>query len=218
MVGLGGVLERREDSHRQRPIGTDDSAVDRRPQQLALPWASPRGGGPFPNVQRRQQRASSPPNDQRLLGRSVAKTGKADLKRLEKRAGELEREVSRLVQAIRRADIPELVEELEAVRRERQSVQETLQKAQRLQDGQGSDQEAERVADGLWALGERLSNHDPAVVRDVFRQMVQRIECRWEPAPSKGRGRGLRMAYRLVGGVDYLRDPRLFTCARYAEA
>jgi len=150
--------------------------------------------------------------------KAEAKTGKADLKRLEKRAGELEREVSRLIQAIRKTDIPELVEELEIVRRERQSVQEALQKAQGFQDGQGIDQEAESVADELRGLGERLSDPDPAVVREVFRQMIQRIECRWEPVPNKGRGRGLRTAYRLVGGVVYLRDPRLFTCARYAEA
>ena len=150
--------------------------------------------------------------------KAEAKTGKADLKRLEKRAGELEREVNRLVKAIRTTDIPELVEELEMVRRERQSVQEALQKAQRLQDGQGIDDEAESAADELRNLGERLSDPEPAVVRKVFRQMVQRIECRWEPVPNKGRGRGLRTAYRLVGGVVYLRDPRLFTCARYAEA
>jgi len=150
--------------------------------------------------------------------KAEVKTGKADLKRLEKRAGELEREVSRLVKAIRTTDIPELVEELEAVRRERQSVQEALQKAQRFQDSEGIDLEAESVADELWGLAERLSHHDRAVVREVFRQMVQRIECRWEPVPSKGRGRGLRTPYRLVGGIVYLRDPRLFTCARYAEA
>jgi hypothetical protein len=65
-----------------------------------------------------------------------AKTSKADLKRLEKRAAELEREVGRLVRAIRTIDAPELAEELASVRRERHGVQDALQQAQRFQDGQ----------------------------------------------------------------------------------
>ena len=43
--------------------------------------------------------------------KAEAKTSQQDLKRLEKRAVELEREVSRLVKAIRTTDAPELAEE-----------------------------------------------------------------------------------------------------------
>src|SRR4030042_657715 len=46
MVGLAGVLERRADPDRQRPIGATAQAVDRGPQQLALPGASPSSRGP----------------------------------------------------------------------------------------------------------------------------------------------------------------------------
>jgi len=63
-----------------------------------------------------------------------------------------------------------------------------------------------------------LESDDPAVVRETFRRLVQRIECRWEPAPTKGTGKGPRQTCRPVGGVVYLRDPRIVTCAGYAEA
>ena len=148
--------------------------------------------------------------------KAEAKTSQRDLKRLEKRAAELEREVSRLVKAIRTTDMPELLEELEAVRRERQSVQDALQRALGLQDVESIDQAAEAIADELQGLGDGLENDDPAVVREMFRRLVQRIECRWEPLPKRGTGK--RQAYRLVGGVVYLWDPRIVTCARYAEA
>jgi len=150
--------------------------------------------------------------------KAEAKTSQQDLKRLEKRAVELEREVGRLVKAIRTTDAPELAEELQAVRTERQSVSEGLQRARGLQDVENIDQDAEAVADELHGLGEGLQSDDPAVVREIFRRLVQRIECRWEPVPSKGRGSGKNQAYRLVGGVVYLHDPRIVTCAGYAEA
>jgi len=150
--------------------------------------------------------------------KTEAKTSKADLKRLEKRAGELEKEVGRLVKAIRTTDAPELAEELQAVRVERQGVQEALQRAQALQDVKGIDLDAEAVLDELRGLWKGLSMEDPASVREVFRLLVLRIECRWEPAPAKGRGEGKRQSCRLVGGVVYLRDPRLVTCAGHAEA
>ena len=73
MVGLAGVLERRADPDRQRPIGANDPAVDRGPQQLALPGASPSSRGPVADVQRGPQRTSSSPGDRRLLGGRVAK-------------------------------------------------------------------------------------------------------------------------------------------------
>jgi len=148
--------------------------------------------------------------------KAEAKTSQRDVKRLEKGAAELDREVSRLVKAIRTTDAPELVEELEAVRIERQSVQDALQRAQGLQDVESIDQAAEAIADELHGLGEGLSNDDPAVVRETFRRLVQRIECRWEPLPKRGTGE--RQAYRLVGGVVYLWDPRVITCAGYVQA
>ena len=46
------------------------------------------------------------------------------------------------------------------------------------------DQEAEAVVDELWRLGDDLESDDPAVVREVFRRLVERIDCRWEPLPG----------------------------------
>ena len=149
--------------------------------------------------------------------KSVAKGSKVDAKRLEKRAAELEREVARLVKAIRTTDAGELVEALDTARRERQGVQEALRHAARGRDGQSIEQEAESVADELGGLEEGLAGTDPALIREVFRRLVDRIECQWEPVPNGGQGN--RQSYRLTGGVVYLRDPLLvITCARYAEA
>jgi site-specific DNA recombinase len=149
--------------------------------------------------------------------KAEAKTTKTDAKRLEKRAAELEREVSRLVKAIRTTDAPELVEALDTARTERQSVQDALQHAARWQDGQSIDQEAESVADELGRLDEGLSGDDPALVREVFRRLVDRIECRWEAVPNGGKG--TRPSHRLTGGVVYLRDPLVaVTCANHAKA
>ena len=128
----------------------------------------------------------------------------------------MEREIGRLVKAIRTTDAPELVEALDHARRERQSVQAALQQAGLVLNGQSLDDEAAAIVDGLWGLAERLNADDPAVVRDVFRKLVSRIECRWEALPI--RGKGLLKAYRLVGGVVYLRNPLLFTCANDASA
>jgi hypothetical protein len=149
--------------------------------------------------------------------KAEAKTCRGDQKRLEKRATELDREISRLVRAIRTTDAPELVMELNQARAERQSVQDALQHAGRFHDGQTIDQEAESVADKLWGLEEGLSSSDPALVREVFRRLVERIECRWKPVPNGGEGKCQH--YRLTGGVVYLRDPLVaVTCACHAKA
>jgi hypothetical protein len=131
-----------------------------------------------------------------------AKTNTADTKRLEKRAAELDREVSRLVQAIRTLDIPELVEELAIVRTERQEVQEALRQSGRVQDDRSLDEEAEAVVDELWAMGEALSDSDPAILRESLRQFVSRIECRWEPYTTKGG----HVRYRFCKGTVKLRE------------
>jgi hypothetical protein len=149
--------------------------------------------------------------------KAEAKTCRGDQKRLEKRAAELDREVSRLVKAIRTTDAPELVMELNQARAERQSVEDALQHAGRFHDRQSIDQEAESAADKLWGLEEGLSSTDPALVREVFRRLVEKIECRWEPVPNGGEGKC--QVYRLTGGVVYLRDPLVaVTCACHAKA
>jgi len=124
------------------------------------------------------------------------KANKCDTKRLEKRLNDLEKEVGRLVRAIRTLDADELVEELALVQAERERIKAELAQAGKLTDAADLDAEAERIADHLWAIGERLGDSDPAVLRDVLRQYVYHIECRWETTRHQKQSRS-----RLVGGT-----------------
>ncbi len=129
-----------------------------------------------------------------------------DVKRLEKKAADLEREVSRLVRAIRTIDAAELVEELALVQAERDRVKAEIAQAGRFTDPVDLDSEAERIADGLWEIGQHLNDSDPAVLREVLHQFVSRITCRWETSKGKSRIRS-----RLVGGTVELREQTPFS-------
>ena len=126
--------------------------------------------------------------------RSVPKANKRDVSRLQKRAVELDKEVNRLVKAIRTIDAAELTEELALVREEREQVKAQLAQAGKLADAADMDAEAEGIADRLWEIGERLTDTDPAIVRDVLKQFVYRITCRWERIGKK------QLHSRLIGG------------------
>ncbi len=76
VVGPDGVPRRSENSDRQRPIGTDDSALDGGSQQLAVLRASPGSRGSLTVVQHRQQCPSSSSGDRRLPGGCVAQSGR----------------------------------------------------------------------------------------------------------------------------------------------
>ncbi len=135
------------------------------------------------------------------------KANQNDVKRLEKRAADLEKEVSRLVKAIRTLDADELVEELALVQAERDRVKAELAEAGKLAGPVDLDTEAERIADHLWEVGERLGDSEPAVLRDVLHQFVARIPCRWERY-------GKRQTHsRLVGGTVELRPQTPFSTA-----
>ena len=136
------------------------------------------------------------------------------MERLQKRAADLEKEVSRLVRAIRTLDAAELVEELALVQGERDRVKAEIVRAGRFTDPVDLDSEAERIADGLWEIGEHLTDSDPAVLREVLRQFVSRITCRWETSKSKSQTRS-----RLVGGTVELREQTpLSVCGAVAQA
>lgn len=126
-------------------------------------------------------------------------TDNNDLERLEKRAVDLEKEVNRLVKAIRTIDADELVEELTLVQAERSRVKAQLAEANRCTVSTDVDAEAKRIADGLWELGQHLNDGDPAIVREVLRQFVSRVTCRWEKYGKK------RVRSRLIGGTVELR-------------
>ena len=135
-----------------------------------------------------------------------AKTNTTDVKRLEKRAADLDREVGRLVKAIRTIDAAELVEELTIVRAERDRVKAELAQAGRFTDPMDLDAEAEQVADGLWEIGEQLTASDPAVLREVLSRFVSRIICRFDHKPGKGRSRSP-----FTEGTVELREQSLFS-------
>ena len=139
------------------------------------------------------------------------KGGKADLKRLEKQAADLGRQVDRLVKAIRISDAPQLVEELEQARREHQTALQAVQDAARIREPKSLDREAEAIVERLWSIGDRLNSNDPAIVREAFRQLVARIECRWQAEPSRNEK---RITCHLLGGTVYLNNPELYTFAR----
>ena len=138
-----------------------------------------------------------------------AKANVGDVARLQKRAVELDREIGRLVKAIRTIDAAELTEELQIVRAERDRVRAELDQAGKLADPVDLDREAERLADTALDLGERLTDSDPAVVRQVLRQFVARIECRWKANPGRKRAH-----YELIGGDVELWDQPLFSVYR----
>jgi len=135
-----------------------------------------------------------------------AKTNVADQARLEKRAGDLDREVSRLVKAIRTVDAAELVEELQIVRTERDRVKAGLAQAGRLTDPVDLDAEAERIADSLSAIGDQLTTEDPAILREVLRRFVARITCRWGYKKP-----GKRASYPFLEGKVELRPQPPFS-------
>jgi site-specific DNA recombinase len=142
------------------------------------------------------------------------KANSGDMERLQKRAADLEREVSRLVKAIRTLDAAELVEELALVQAERDRVKAEIAQAGRLTDPMDLDAEAERIAEGLWEIGQHLNDPDPAVVREVLHQFVERITCRWKTSKGKSRTRS-----RLVGGKVELREQTPFSvCGVMAQA
>jgi chromosome segregation ATPase len=140
--------------------------------------------------------------------KAQAKASGADVARLEKRAAELDREVGRLVKAIRTIDAAELVEELQIVRAERDRIRAELAQAGKFTDALDIDAEAERIADTMLDLAERLNDAEPATLREVLRQFVSRITCRWERHHGK-QTRKQRARYRLAEGKVELRPQTL---------
>jgi hypothetical protein len=84
------------------------------------------------------------------------KAGAGDVERLQRKAADLEREIGRLVKAIRTIDAAELVEELALVKAERARLVDEITQASRLATPLDVDAEAERLADTLRDLAEPL--------------------------------------------------------------
>jgi site-specific DNA recombinase len=108
-----------------------------------------------------------------------------DVERLQKRIQELDRQVNRLVAAIRVTDATELTEELATVREEREAARNALASAKKPAAGKGLETEPERIAGRLKKLLPQLGRFDPAILREVLRRLVAKIECRWGHRPGK---------------------------------
>jgi site-specific DNA recombinase len=126
--------------------------------------------------------------------------------RLEKRAADLDKEIGRLVRAIRTIDAAELTEELALVQAERDRIRAELVQAAKRATPVDVEVEAEAIADSLMQLGERLADSDPAIVREVFHRLVSKIECRWQQRET-----GKRTRWDLVEGRVKLRPQALLS-------
>jgi DNA invertase Pin-like site-specific DNA recombinase len=144
-----------------------------------------------------------------------ARTNGKDTTRLEKRARELDAEIQRLRKAIRKIDDEGLVADLAQAKQDRQRVQDELQRASRLATPADIQAEAEAVADEAWAMGEALQNADLPELRELFQELIERIDCRFETVTTKGG----RKRTRLVDGEVVPKDTGLFVLGgHYAKA
>jgi DNA invertase Pin-like site-specific DNA recombinase len=122
------------------------------------------------------------------------------LGQLRKRADGLDKQIKRLVTAIRTTDTPELVPELATVREERDALKARLEHARVFGEGRTPEEEAEQIADRVGKVCQRLTDKDPAIQREALRQLVVKIECRFGCKPGK------RNSYPLAGGRIFLRE------------
>ncbi len=141
--------------------------------------------------------------------RENAKGGDAAAKRLRKRLAELDGEIANLVKAVRRAaDVDELIAELSVAKRERAAVADELDRTGSVASPGDATREAERRVAEVFSLAEVLGRADPATLRGVLRELVARIDCRWEPAPE-----GVRAKRVLVEGRVRLRPNPLLAAS-----
>lgn len=124
------------------------------------------------------------------------KTTSSDLERLRKRADDLDKQVGRLVKAVRTVDAAEVVEELAIVRAERDRIKAELEHAGKATGSTDVDVLAELFANQLHELGEHLNDADPAVLREALHQFISRITCRWD----RQAGKTPRVRNRLIEG------------------
>ena len=119
----------------------------------------------------------------KLKGRNEPKAG--DGERLQKHLAELDRQVNRLVMAIRTTDAAELAEELATVREERDTVRTAIASAKKPTLRKASETEPQQIADQLRRKSQQLTSANPALLRELLRRFVATIECRWSVRPGK---------------------------------
>ena len=125
-----------------------------------------------------------------------------DSGRLERRLITLDSEISNLVKLARMtSDVAEVASELERLQTERERVKAELLRVAGTTMPSDVDAEARRIADQVWQLGEAMQKAKPETLRELIRQAVSRIVCRF----AKGETVGGRTRCKLVKGKVLLR-------------
>jgi len=129
----------------------------------------------------------------RQLG-TQAKGDPARAKRLQKELVEVEADIDRGSKRLMKLPdelVPGLQKELEAAHERRKLLSGELSDLQAASGlGRGEiDARANKALAGLRTLHEQFENAKPATVRNLVRQVVSRIECRFERVPYGNKGR-----------------------------
>jgi site-specific DNA recombinase len=98
-------------------------------------------------------------------------------------------------------DAEDLSRAMKAMRAERVELEGRIAKAGAVPESRRQADEVARAESHLWRLREALESADPMLVRNVFREMVGRVELFWEKRPAGNR------RYHFSRGLMYLRQP-----------
>jgi site-specific DNA recombinase len=169
-------------------------------------------------VRKLQEGVLSSGNLDRLRGalrRQLTQTtgaGSTEIAELRKQLGELDREIDRAADNFLRApaEVLDLVgAKLTALKRRREHVQNALRAAEAAGRPIDVEAEIEAAVGHLWRLGEEIAQAEPARRREVFRQLVAKIELRFDQV-----SRGKRTECPLRSGEIHLRtgEGSIFGC------
>jgi hypothetical protein len=136
--------------------------------------------------------------------KASATKGPDDAASLKKRLAELDREVEQGAKRILKAPdsiVDVLSDELAKTRKERDRIASELSHTVERSKPLDIDVEVEATVKVAWSLAADLEKADPARLREMFRRMVESIDCYFEQQPTKGRSQS-----RFSKGVITLRN------------
>ncbi len=122
----------------------------------------------------------------KVLHREIAQRQDSSLSgcvALRRQVADLDREIERAAENFLRApaEVLDLIgNKLSALKRQREHLHDELRVAERAREPKDIDREVDALVSNLWRLGEDIARADPARKREVFRQMVERIELRFD--------------------------------------